>query len=53
MNPYTKIKASPAVYIGGLTLETKGIGKRIFPQMIFLNQPPSTPLGVVSLKIAC
>lgn len=50
MKPYTKIKASSPVYIGRLTLETKGIGKRIFHQMMFTNQLPSNSLGVVSQK---
>lgn len=40
MNPYIKIKESPPFYIGRLTLETKGIGKRIFHQN---DVPEATP----------
>lgn len=51
MNPYIKIKESPPFYIGRLTLETKGIGKRIFHQIMFPKQLPSNSLGMVSLKV--
>lgn len=51
MNPYIKIKESPPFYIGGLALETKGIGKRIFHQIMFPKQLPSNSLGMVSLKV--
>ncbi|MCK1984952.1 MULTISPECIES: hypothetical protein [Peribacillus] len=38
MDPYIKIKESPPIYIGRLTLQTIGIRKRIFHQMMFPNQ---------------